>query len=185
MVSRTVLTTDRLVLRPVAPEDAPAVQALADDPVVAANVLTVRHPYTLEDAVRWIQTHREEQDRGEVMVRAITLRQSGAIVGAIGLHIDADNARAELGYWLGKDHRGVGYATEAGRAMLDHAFRALDLHRVYANHFPHNPGSGRLLEKLGMQREGRLRQHVRKDQAFEDLVVYGVLREEWEAASRR
>lgn len=174
-----VLTTERLALRPVVPEDAPEVQSLADDPDVAANTLTVPHPYHLQDAEDWIRSHREEQGRGEALVRAITLRESGAMVGAIGLHIDGKNRVAELGYWLGEGHRGKGYATEAGRAMLDHAFRVLELERVYASHFPGNPASGRVLEKLGMRREGHLRGHVRKDDRQEDLVVYGVLRKEW------
>lgn len=180
-----MLTTARLVLRPVVPEDAREVQALADDPDVAANTLTIPHPYALEDAEDWIRSHREEQERGAALVRAITLREGGSMAGAIGLHIDTGNRVAELGYWLGKEYRGNGYATEAARAMVDHAFRVLELERVYASHFPGNPASGRVLQKLGMRREGRLRGHVRKGDRQEDLVVYGALRQEWEPSGGR
>lgn len=69
--------------------------------------------------------------------------------------------------------------TKAAGVLLLYGFSTLDLHRLYAHHFPHNPASGRVLQKIGMKYEGVLREHVRKGDDFEDLVVYGLLRPEW------
>jgi RimJ/RimL family protein N-acetyltransferase len=74
---------------------------------------------------------------------------------------------------------GRGFCTEAAAAVLDYGFESLGLHRVFASYFARNPTSGRVMEKLGMAREGLLRGHVRKWGVFENLVVRGVLREEW------
>ena len=89
--------------------------------------------------------------------------------------------RAELGYWIGKPYWGQGYCTEAARATLDFGFEQLGLNRIFAHHFARNPASGRVMQKIGMTREGRLRQHVKKWDAFEDLELYGILKDHWAA----
>ena len=99
------------------------------------------------------------------------------MIGAVGLRIEREDQRAELGYWIGRPYWNQGYCTEAARAVLDFGFEQLGLNRIYASHFTRNPASGRVMQKLGMTHEGRLRQHVRKWDAFEDVEVYAVLRE--------
>jgi RimJ/RimL family protein N-acetyltransferase len=79
---------------------------------------------------------------------------------------------------------GKGYATEAGRAAVRFGFEHLGLNKIWSCHMVRNPASGRVLAKLGMKREGLLRQHVRKNEAFEDVVARGLLREEWEKLSQ-
>jgi RimJ/RimL family protein N-acetyltransferase len=74
---------------------------------------------------------------------------------------------------------GKGYATEAGRAALRFGFEHLELNRIWAYHMVRNPASGRVLAKVGMEREGLLRQHVRKNEVFEDVVLMALLRQEW------
>ena len=106
-------------------------------------------------------------------------RKSGALVGAIGLDIRRAHDSAELGYWVGAEFWNRGYCTEAALAILDYGFERLQLNRVHAAHLERNPASGRVLLKLGMQREGELRQHLKKLERYEDLVLYGILREEW------
>jgi len=103
---------------------------------------------------------------------------TGVLVGAAGLHIDRTHRRAELGYWIGRAWRRRGLATEATRAVLNHAFGALGLERVFASHFPWNPVSGRVLTAIGMRPEGRLRGHYVKDGQRVDAEIYGILREE-------
>ena len=63
--------------------------------------------------------------------------------------------------------------------MIAHAFRDWDMHRVYAQCFSRNPASGRVLQKIGMKWEGRLREHVKKWDQWEDVEVFGLLRSEW------
>jgi RimJ/RimL family protein N-acetyltransferase len=144
------LTTTRLILRPFGLGDADAVQRLAGDPDIARTTKNIPHPYPDGAAGRWISTHEEEFASGRGCTVAVVERGTGALVGAIGLALNLGNRRAELGYWIGKPWWGRGYATEAAGAVIGYGF------------------------------EGRLRCHLFKDGQFEDLEVYGILREEWE-----
>jgi RimJ/RimL family protein N-acetyltransferase len=89
--------------------------------------------------------------------------------------------QAELGYWIGKPYWNAGLCTEAGRVILRYAFSELCLMRVHAVHLTRNPASGRVLQKLGMRHEGCRRGHVMKWGRLEDIELYGLLREEWDA----
>lgn len=177
-----VLETARLRLRPFAPADAPAVQALAGDRRIADGTLTVPHPYPDGAAEAWISTHAALWATGSAAVYAVVDRAAGALVAAVGLHVVRAHAHAELGYWVGVDHWGRGIATEASRALLDFGFGALALHRVQARHFVRNPASGQVMRKLGMRLEGIHRDAVLKWDRFEDLAVHAVLAPEWPAA---
>ncbi|HOI09998.1 MAG TPA: GNAT family N-acetyltransferase [Myxococcota bacterium] len=177
-----VLSTARLVLRPMGPDDAAAVQKWAGDFEVADTALNIPHPYPDGLADEWIAMHGRAWREGREAVFAITARADGTLMGAIGLAgIDARHRHAEMGYWLGRPFWNLGLATEAARAVLRFAFDTLDLERVFAHHFVRNPASGRVLEKIGMVREGVLRAHVRQWGRPEDLVVCGILRREWQA----
>ena len=174
------LTTDRLHLRRFELSDAPEVRRLAGDRAIAATTLNIPHPYEEGIAEEWIGKHGPAFEKDEAVSFAITVKQTEALVGAIGLHLVREHDRAELGYWIGEPYWGRGYATEAGRAVLGYAFEGLALNRVLARHFQRNPQSGRVLQKLGMKYEGRLRQHVEKWGVYEDVVVYGLLRSEYD-----
>jgi RimJ/RimL family protein N-acetyltransferase len=169
------LITPRLVLRPYAPGDASEVQRLAGAREIAANTLTVPHPYPDGAAETWIGSHTSAWAARTAMTLAVTLRDGGALIGAVGLALVMEDRRAELGYWIGVPWWNRGFATEASRAVLDFGFGTLGLHRIMARHLSRNPPSGRVMEKLGMTREGVLRHHVLKWGEFEDLVVYAVL----------
>ena len=98
-------------------------------------------------------------------------------MGCIGLRdIDRTHLQAELGYWIGVPYWGQGFATEAARAVVGYGFEMLGLNRIYAHHMTRNPSSGRVLERIGMRREGVLRERVLKWGRFEDVVIYAVLR---------
>jgi ribosomal-protein-alanine N-acetyltransferase len=184
-VDRPTIEAPRLVLRPFAAADAVDVQRLAGDRAIADTTLNVPHPYRDGLAAEWIAAHQRQYDAGESMILAITLRATGELVGAIGLRIDRAFNRAELGYWVGTAFWSRGYCTEAARAVLDFAFTTLGLNRVHATHLARNPASGRVMQKIGMAREGVARQHVTKWGRYEDLVLYGLIREDWLGARRR
>ena len=86
--------------------------------------------------------------------------------------------RAELGFWVGVSYWGNGYCTEAATAMIRYGFEVLGYHKVAARHMKCNPASGRILEKVGMRKEGTLVDEVIKDGAFHTLVVYGMINSE-------
>lgn len=175
-----VLLTPRLRLRPFDVNDAGDVHRLAGDFAVADTTLAIPHPYEDGMAERWIATLPEEFAAGRQVVLAVADRATAALIGAIGLILRPEHSRAELGYWIGRPFWGRGYATEAAGAMLRYGFETLGLHRLYACHFARNPASGRVLEKVGMQREGIARAHAQRWNRFEDLVQYGILREEFD-----
>ena len=173
------LTTPQLVLRPFDRLDIDRVVELAGEREVADNTLNVPHPYLEKHAEEWIGSHPGQLSRLESITYAVTSAEDGALLGAVGLILETDHDRAELGYWIGKPFWGRGYATEAAAAIVDWAFSALQLHRIHSGHFSHNPASGRVLRKLGMRHEGRLREHVRKGDRRIDLEQYALLRSEW------
>jgi RimJ/RimL family protein N-acetyltransferase len=173
-----ILETERLILRPPDLADAPAVQRLAGAREVALNTLMIPHPYPDGAAEEWISKQRTEDQ----INFAITVRESGELAGVMGLIVNRDHARAEIGYWIGVPYWGRGYATEAGRAVVRHAFEDLGINRVYAEVFARNPASARVLRKLGMRHEGTHRAHIVKWGEAVDVEMYGVLRGEWNGA---
>ncbi len=179
-----VLETPRLRLRPFAYADAADVQRLAGDAAVADTTLLVPHPYADGLAEEWILGQAGALAAGESLTLALTRRDDGALVGAMGLELVLAHARGTLGYWVGVPFWGRGYATEAAEAVLAHAFGALGLHRVQATHLTRNPASCRVMEKLGMRVEGVERDQVLKHGRFEDLELHAILVDEWRARGR-
>lgn len=172
------LSTQRLRLRaPDHPGDARQIGALAADRAIADTTLSIPHPYTDADAVAWMAHVGRAWRAGREAVWVVTTVRDG-IVGGIGLILDAPQAAAELGYWIGVPHAGRGYATEAARAVLAFGFGQLGLRRIQARHFSRNPASGRILQKVGMRREGVFRHHIIKWGVPEDVVVWAALRED-------
>jgi RimJ/RimL family protein N-acetyltransferase len=185
MAAIAMLETPRLRLRPLTLADAPAVQRLAGTPEVADTTLNIPYPYPDGLAEQWIAGHEEAARSGAGITWAIADRVSDALYGAISLVIRQPHQHAEMGYWIGVPFWGRGYTTEAGAAVLGYGFSSLGLHRIFARHVVRNPASGRVMQKLGMTHEGCQRQHIRKGERFEDIVNYGMLYPEWEAATSR
>lgn len=178
--AQPALLTTRLRLRPFAAADAAVVQRLAGEFAVADTTLSIPHPYADGVADAWLASLQDAFVQGRQAVFAITDRTTGELVGAIGLDLRWEHDRAELGYWIGRPFWSRGFATEAARAVLDYGFHALGLRRIHACHFARNPASGRVLTKIGMRHEGIARAHVVRWGRPEDLVQYGILREEFE-----
>jgi|WetSurMetagenome_2_1015567.scaffolds.fasta_scaffold179129_2 [ribosomal protein S5]-alanine N-acetyltransferase len=179
-----VLETERLVLRPYMLADASSVQRMCGDPAIAATTLAIPHPYPDGAAEKWISTHAENFRQGIEVTLAITLKPDGQVVGSIALSVNKDHRRGELGYMVAQEHWNRGYCTEAARALMSYGFNDHGLNRIQAMHFPRNPASGRVMEKLGMTREGRLRQYVCNRGTCEDIVLYSIVRGEPDAAGR-
>lgn len=173
------LETERLRLRPFVAEDSADVQRLAGDHAIYDTTANIPHPYEDGTAEAWIAKLEHRYAEGKEVAFAVTRKEDGVLLGAIGLVLDVRAGSGELGYWIGKPYWNTGYATEAARRVLAYAFDARALHRVHAHHFKRNPASGRVMQSCGMQREGELREHFQKDGQHEDLVLYGILQREW------
>ena len=179
MKQQPTLQTTRLILRPFELSDAADLQRLVGDREVVDTLLNVPHPYEDGMAEEWIATHGPDFEEDKGVTFAVTLREGGSLIGVTGLKIERPHERAMLGYWIAKAHWGQDYCTEAGRAVLEYIFTGLGLNRVHADHLTRNPASGRVMQKLGMTREGCGRQHAKHWDVFEDLEFYGILRDEW------
>jgi len=175
-----LIATERLVLRELRLNDARAIAARAGDRRVARHLIQVPSPYPIALAARWIDGRNSWWRAGRGATLAIARRESpDALLGTASLRRYARDRRAELGYWLGVDAWGCGFATEAAHAIVGWGFRELELNRVYAHVLDGNLASCRVLDKLGFTPEGVRRQHVRKGRALVDVMLYGVLRDEW------
>ncbi len=144
-----VLETQRLVLRAPQLVDAKAVAALANDRRIAENTARIPHPYRLSDAESWIAGANAMPGDKTFM---ITLAD-GTIIGGCGLDL-REGPNPEIGYWLGARYWKKGYATEAVRALIDHAFGDLEHKALQSSVRVTNPNSRRILEKCGFQWTG-------------------------------
>ena len=173
--SLPTLETVRLHLRPFCEQDADTVRLLAGDRAIADTTLRIPHPYPEDAAAAWISTHAVTFAAGRAMTLALVRREQRDLVGAIGLDINPEQQRAELGYWVGRPFWNQGYATEAARAVIAYGFTHLGLHRIYADYLTRNPASGRVMGKLGMRMEGVMRDHVVKWGRCEDVARCAIL----------
>jgi RimJ/RimL family protein N-acetyltransferase len=145
--------TERLLLRPGWLEDAPALARAIGDEAIVRNLARVPWPYRVGDAEAFLSAPFRADEARLLIFR----RTKGApqLIGGTGFERD-EQGNVELGYWIGRPHWGLGYATEAVRAMVDIARHSLRRSRLTAGHFIDNPASGRVLEKAGFRPSGRL-----------------------------
>ncbi len=179
-MKQPILTTERMILRPFELSDANDVQRLAGAREIADTTLTIPHPYEDGMAEEWIKTHKPQFELGKLVNFALTGIEGGLLMGAIGLTINKTHNNAEMGYWVGKPFWNGGYCTEAAAAVMQYAFSELELNRVFANYVSRNSASGRIMEKIGMKYEGMMPKHVLNNGVYEDLILYGIVRSDWE-----
>jgi len=170
-----VLKTERLVLRPFALSDAKDVQRLAGNKNVAATAGTIPHPYLDGVAEEWIAKHQELFEKNVSVTWAVTFNNE--LVGCVSLIISKAHNRAEIGYWVAEDSWNKGYCSEASKAAVQYGFEKLNLIKVTSRHMSDNPGSGKVMIKIGMEKEGYLKKELLKNGAYKDMVVYGLLKE--------
>ena len=180
MIEPATITTPRLVLRPYTLDDCEELAHAINRREIYETTLNIASPYTPAHARTYISGNDEARRTERDLPCAIALKETGAIVGGIGLIVDRAMDRAELGYWVAVPHWGRGYATEAARALIRHGFDVLKLNCIEAHHLAFNPASGRVMLKAGMKYEGRLRQRAKKDGQYHDIDMYSILRSEYE-----
>lgn len=168
------IETDRLILSELEEQDIPLVTEYLQDKIFSDLTSNIPYPYTEEHARVWLKISIEAFESGKGYTFAIRTKD-GKIIGAIGLH-DEGFDKAELGYWLAKPFWNKGYVTEAAIAIIDFGFKELQFNKIYAIHFLHNPSSGKVMEKIGMEKEALLRQHLKKDGKYFDVPMYSIFR---------
>ncbi len=175
------LETDRLILRSPTLDDAEAIARAINHPDIAATTLNIPHPYSIDDAKEWLNSHDDPEKSKTGIELSFFIRETGELIGGIGLmNIDRGDSKVEIGYWCTFDHWGRGYTTEAVQRMLQYAFEELGFQRVWSMCMVHNQASARVMEKVGMQFEGTARKEHCKDGEYIDFHHYAILIEDRE-----
>ncbi len=171
-----VLTTDRLILRKMKLSDARDLFAYAKDPEVSRHVLWETHT-SIRQSRRFLRAAKRQYRLGQPCSWAITLKNSGRMIGTIGfMWLNTEWLSAEVGYSLSREYWHRGLMTEALRAVIAFGFDTLRLQRIEAQHTLDNPASGRVMQHVGMQYEGTLRQRVKNKGKYEDVKLFAILR---------
>ena len=177
----TELTGPRVALRRFQRADVAAFVAYRSSAEVA-RYQNWDAPYPREEGERFVQeVQRQHPDTaGEWYQFAVALRATGELIGDCAAMPHADDPRqCDIGYTIAPAHQGRGYATEAARLLVGYLFTARGKHRIAAWCDPRNAASVAVLERLGMRREGHLRQSTWAKGEWTDDLLYAVLRDEW------
>jgi RimJ/RimL family protein N-acetyltransferase len=177
------IETERLILRRPKREDVGSLLRLVSDPTFASTVPEI--PGNEDEVREYLKAecsvHRPELNKCFNLL--IERRQDSMVVGLVTL-ILRKHSQGQIGYALHTSDRGCGYASEASRALVEHAFTHLGLHRIYADTRADNKASWKVMERLGMVREARFRETVKVGGGWRDLVVYAVLAQDWPTAQK-
>ena len=166
-------------LRKVTPSDAESIYQNAKDKEICLAV-PLPMPYTLKSAQDYIKVCQNKWKNKSEAQFGIEDKNNGKIIGMIGLmNINYELKKAEVGYWLGKKYWGKGIAKEAIGLILNFAFSRLKLNRIYAKVKSRNISSVKLLEKHNFILEGRLRNDEKYKGRWDDLLIFGILKEEF------
>lgn len=179
------ISTSRLALREFLPEDWRDVLSYQSDPrYLRLYPWSGRNETEVREFVQMFLDQQRDQPRRNCQL-AITLRSNGQLIGNCGIRRKPENDwEADIGYELSPDHWGQGYATDAAQALVDFGFQELNLHRISSWCIAENVASARVLEKVGLRLEGRLRENEHFKGRWWDTLVYGLLKQEWEALDR-
>ncbi len=166
------LEGEEVELRTLEKDDAERLRDIANHPEVR-KYIGVRAPLNLLREEKLIE---EETENDEHLMFAI--HTGGEIIGSISLK-KIEPQVAELGIMIDPGHHGKGYGTEASRMLVEHAFKQLNHHKLYAWVFETNQKSARVWEKLGFRQEAELDSHFLMDGEFKKAYIYGLLKGEW------
>lgn len=178
--------TERLLLRPLRPTD------LDDMYAIQSRADVTRYLYwepRSRDEVRLSLQERMTEDRltkeGDCLSVGAQRRSDGRVLGYLNLWWrSVEHRQAEIGFVFNPDFHGRGYASEAAAALMDVAFRALSLHRIYGRTDGRNVGSAGLMRRLGMRQEAHFRQAEIFKGEWSDELVFAVLADEWRSRAQ-
>jgi len=166
-------------LRRIRRSDAPLMAKFANDRQVARHTF-IPYPYALTDAYAFMRRDNKGWRKGTEYSYAIADPVTDEYMGGIGLMMVSPKHKCiEIGYWLGRPHRGKGLVPEAVRLTLRIAFKELKAMRVQAEVLDGNESSVRVLEKCGFTYEGTLRKRIRNRGRWRDAMMFSVLKSEW------
>ncbi|MFZ4929448.1 GNAT family N-acetyltransferase [Chryseobacterium sp. Mn2064] len=171
--------TERLLLRDITLEDKQALFDYRSD--AEANKFQSWIPESLEDVESFIHRNAKEFNQPESWYQLlITDKETKAVLGDVGIHFfGSENLQVELGITLNQSFQGKGYASETLKGIIDFLFNDLHKHRIMASIDPDNTDSMKLMERIGLRKEGHFVKSLFWKNNWVDDVIYAVLREEW------
>ena len=174
------LWTPRLRLREFVEEDWSAVLAYQQDPrYLRYYAWESRDEQSVRVFMQMFFRQQKQKPRIKFQL-AVTLRETGQLIGNCGVRLDKPGSRVgDIGYEFSPDYWRQGYATEAANEIVRFGFEELGLHRIWSWCIAENNGSWRVMEKLGMQREGLLRENEYFKGRWWDTLMYAILEDEW------
>jgi RimJ/RimL family protein N-acetyltransferase len=180
------IMTPRLMLRPYTSDDLDALHDMQSRPEVTRYLyFGTRDHGQVRDVLQVKIQGTALRVQGDTLLPAVVLRETGALIGDLMLRwTSGEHRQGEIGYILHPDHQGMGYATEAAEAMLRLGFE-FGLHRICGRLDGRNTASARVLERLGMRREGYFVQNEFVKGEWTDELVYGMLADEWRSRANR
>ena len=168
------LVGEKVFLRPLEPSDAATVAPWLNAREVNRTLLTCR-PFSVQAEIDFITSVSKDSNS---IVLGVGLRETEQLIGSAGLdQIDQRHRHARFGILIGeKQFWGQGYATEATRLLIEHAFSMMNLNRVWLHVLAEHPAAIHVYEKIGFEREGILRQHVFSEGRYQDMLTMAILR---------
>jgi RimJ/RimL family protein N-acetyltransferase len=173
------IRTERLVLRRFTYDDVQDIIAFVSHPSVARATPEIEPTESAVTKYVDRQNAYRPFELGKCFDLAVQRKKDGRVIGLLSL-VCKEHQQGEIGWALGVDYRGQGHATEAAKALVAYGFTSLGLHRIYATTSSANPGSWRVMERLGMRPEAHLREAECRDGEWLDILIYGILAAEWQ-----
>jgi RimJ/RimL family protein N-acetyltransferase len=180
MTNYLELHTERLLLRPIKPDDAVALFTYRSDTII--NQYQGWIPTTIDDVVDFIKNRIAPViNLADTWYQLVIIKkETSEIIGDIGIHfLDPGTKQVEIGCTLDKNQHGKGYATEALNVLMNYLFHELDKHRIVTSIDPKNLKSIGLVERLGFRKEAHFKESILIRGEWADDLVYAILKDEW------
>lgn len=176
-----ILETDRIKLRKMTINDVNDMYEYCSDEEISKYTVWFSHK-SVEDTHQFLRTVLSKYEKQEVSPWGIEDKKTKKFIGTTGfISWDTKNSKAELGYAVSRKFWNQGYMTEAVKRVISFGFKNMDLVRIEARCHPHNIGSARVMEKTGMKFEGILRKHILAKGIHEDVMMYSIIKDDFES----
>ncbi|MEK5333374.1 GNAT family N-acetyltransferase [Lysinibacillus sp. FSL W8-0992] len=172
------LIGERVILRELEQHDWKAVHEYASQPIVCQY--QPWGPNSEKESYEFVTQVMLEATNMPRSRFVFAVMEKERLIGAGEINIrDFTNRQGEIGYIIHPDYWAKGYATEVSKLLIEFGFSTLNLHRIFATCDPRNLGSAKVLEKIGMTQEGKLRQDLLLRDGWRDSLLYSILKHEW------
>ncbi|HCM68171.1 MAG TPA: GNAT family N-acetyltransferase [Candidatus Kerfeldbacteria bacterium] len=171
-----IIKMKKFILRPHRLSDVPSLAKNINDPSNVRFTQHIPYPYKRHHAVSWVRKQMRERRKKRPSFIQWAIVIDNEVVGGIGINKIIYGHKAEIGYWLAREHRRQGVMKRAVKEIVRYAFTRLGLRRIFAFTLTNNLASQKVLLRNGFLTEGRHRKNVLKDGAFKDTYVFGKVR---------